>query len=136
MLGFNDNEQRELWRSIRQHLPVLGYTLLLLAVITFAAVTLYFARVRHNTTLPEASRLLHQYLAPLLKAKLPQQPVSVFLQGCIAKYPQYSPMLNDLISLYDKALYQNDAAALAQLKAELKQHRHQLRRLHRAIKNT
>jgi len=136
VLGFNDNEQRELWRSIRQHLPVLGYTLLLISMMAVAVLALYLARARHDKTLPAAAKLLYQHMAPLLSTKLPQQPVSVFLQGCMAKYPQYSPLLNDIKSLYDKALYQNDASALAQLKAELKQHRHQLRRLHRAIKNT
>ncbi|WP_397471299.1 transglutaminaseTgpA domain-containing protein [Rheinheimera sp.] len=135
VLGFNDNEQRELWRSIRRHLPLLGYALLLISVIAVAALALYLARARHDKTLPAAAKLLYQHLAPLLSTKQPQQPVSVFLQGCMAKYPQYSPLLSDIKSLYDKALYQNDASALAQLKVELKQHRRQLRRLHRAIKN-
>ncbi|MCD1599386.1 transglutaminaseTgpA domain-containing protein [Rheinheimera aquimaris] len=135
VLGFNDNEQRELWRSIRRHLPLLGYTLLLISVIAVAALALYLARARHDKTLPAAAKLLYQHMAPLLSTKLPQQPVSVFLQGCMAKYPQYSPLLSNIKSLYDKALYHNDASALAQLKAELKQQRRQLRRLHRTIKN-
>lgn len=135
VLGFNDNEQRELWRSIRRHLPLLGYTLLLISLVAIAALALYLTRARHDKTLPAAAKLLYQHLAPLLSTKLPQQPVSVFLQGCMAKYPQYSPLLSNIKSLYDKALYQNDASALAQLKAELKQQRRQLRRLHRTIKN-
>ncbi|HEX5793574.1 MAG TPA: hypothetical protein VFY01_09880, partial [Rheinheimera sp.] len=136
VLGFNDNSQRELWRNLRQHLPVFGYSVLGLAALSLLWLLFYTVRSRQPDTMPAATRLLYKHLATLLRSKPPQQPVSVFLLTCATRYAVHSDWLTQITELYDKALYQNDTQALQQLRHILQHRRTELRRLCRSVKNT
>lgn len=136
VLGFNDDSQRELWRNLRQHLPVFGYSVLGLAALSLLWLLFYTVRSRQSDTMPAATRLLYKHLATLLRSKPPQQPVSVFLLTCATRYAVHSDWLTQITELYDKALYQNDTQALQQLRHILQHRRTELRRLCRSVKNT
>ena len=136
VLGFDDTSQRQLWRNLYRHLPVIGYSVAALFVLVMLLL-LYF-RVRQNRTdnTPEATKQLYRYLGKALATKPPSLPVSAFLLQCAKRYPAHNVCLKQLTALYEQALYKEDTEALNQLKQLLKCHKAELGRLHRAVKNT
>lgn len=136
VLGFNDNSQREVWRSLKQHLPVIGYSLLALLVLSSLWWLSLSFRARQSAYNTVATQILYKHLATVLANKAPQQPISVFLRGCATDHPQHSDWLLRVTALYDSAVYQNNAQALQQLKSLLQSQRTELRDLRRAVKNT
>lgn len=136
VLGFNDNSQRDLWRSIKQHLPAIGYSLLVLLALSLLYGLIHLLRLRRPAYQTAATRVLYQHLATMLANKPAQQSISVFLRDCAADFPAHSDWLLKVIALYDSAVYQNDAQALQQLKNLLQHQRSELRSLRRAVKNT
>ncbi|SEH97116.1 Transglutaminase-like superfamily protein [Rheinheimera pacifica] len=136
VLGFNDNRQRELWRTLYRYLPAMAYSAAVLFSIII--VVLLYLRLTQSGTdnTPQATKQLHRYLGKALAAKPLSLSVSAFLLQCAKRYPAHNAYLKQLTALYEQALYKEDTEALNQLKQLLKCHKAELGRLRRAIKNT
>jgi len=136
VLGFNDNSQRQLWRTLYRHLPAMAYSAAVLFSIII--VVLLYLRLTQSGTdnTPQATKQLYRYLGKALATKPLSLSVSAFLLQCAKRYPAHDAYLKQLTALYEQALYKEDTEALNQLKQLLKCHKAELGRLRRAIKNT
>ncbi|MBZ9611008.1 transglutaminaseTgpA domain-containing protein [Rheinheimera maricola] len=136
VLGFNDTSQQELWRNIKQHLPTIGYVLLLLLIVGLLGGVIFTVRSRKPSHDHLASQLLYKQLADVLSNKPSAQPISSYLRHVAKTHPAHYEWLNQVITLYEQAVYQNNNVALQQLKNVLQRQHTELRDLRRAIKNT
>lgn len=136
VLGFNDNEQRQLWQNLKQQLREFAAILAAFVVVLITAALGYWWAIRHRQQKAAAQLLLLRAFAGLLRQKPPQQPISVFLCHLAAQHPAEQLWLQAVIASYEQAMFNNNTAALHQLKQLLKQHRRQLRRLGSTIENT
>lgn len=137
VLGFNDDNQRDLWQQLRQNWQRFAYGLVFITGLVLLVVALLWWQRREQPTQPQAYRLLTKALAGILPHKAAHQPLSEFL-GVLAQQQQTEQrqLLLALITHYELALFNDDKAALSALKHQLKQHRNTLRRLHFSAQNT
>ncbi len=137
VLGFNDDNQRDLWQQLRQNLQRFAYLLALVVALTLLVTALLWWQRRERLTQPQAYRLLSKTLAGMLQHKPAQQPLSDFLRALAQQQqPAQRELLLTLITHYELALFNDDTAALSLLKQQLKQHRNTLRRLRFSAQNT
>ncbi|WP_166839574.1 transglutaminaseTgpA domain-containing protein [Rheinheimera pleomorphica] len=133
VLGFDDNNQRQLWHQLKQQLTRYAYPLLAVISLLLCAAAWYLLRPGAVTAQPEASRLLQQALAGMVKQKPAQQSLSACLRHYASQHPTDRNWLQQLTDSYEQAVFNNDAAALRLLKQQLKRHRADLRRLQRRV---
>ncbi|MGP9800944.1 transglutaminase family protein [Rheinheimera sp. NSM] len=134
VLGFNDNSQQQLWRQLKQQLPVIAAAAAIVLLLTGIVIGRHLL-TRRQHTLPAATLLLHRALRPLLAQKQPTQPVSAYLRQLAASQTQHSAWLQQLADYYEQAVYAEQPQALAQLAALLKRRRRQVKQLRSSIKN-
>jgi len=136
VLGFNEQDQQEVWRSLREHLTTVLLIISLLVVLSVLCILYYLWRNRSARVLPEATQLLQRKLASILKLKPKHQTITAYLNEQIAQQPDKLAWLNDLISAYEYAIYRDDEKALKHFKALLQRHRRNLLALNWRFKNT
>ena len=137
VLGFNDDNQRDLWQQLRQNLQRFAYGLALITVLALLVVALLWWQRRERPTQPQAYRLVSKLLSGVLQHKPIEQPLSEFL--CLLAQQQEAEqrqLLLALVKYYELALFNDDTTALSLLKQQLKQHRNTLRKLHFSAQNT
>jgi protein-glutamine gamma-glutamyltransferase len=135
VLGFNDNSQQQLWRQLKQQLPVIAAAVAIVLLLAGLVIGRHLLTSKQHT-LPAATLLLRRALRPLLAQKQPAQPVSTYLRQLAASQTQHSEWLQQLADYYDQAVYAGQPQALAQLTALLKRRRRQVKQLRGSIKNT
>jgi protein-glutamine gamma-glutamyltransferase len=136
VLGFDDANQRDIWRNLHQHIAIIATTLALLMLLIMGIALVYYYLHRPVPSLPMATRLMQRACAKLLEDKAPQQTLSAFLRQYYSVSNDNNDWLLALIRCYERALYCDDVMALTQLKQLLKRHRVQLNALRLTVKNT
>lgn len=137
VLGFNDANQRDIWRQLKQNLQRFAYGLALITVLALLVVAMLWWQRRKCPTQPQAYRLLSKVLSGVLQHKPVEQPLSEFLRALAQQQQsEQRQLLLALVKYYELALFNDDTAALSLLKQQLKQHRNTLRGLHFSAQNT
>lgn len=136
VLGFNEQDQQDVWRSLREHLTTLVLILTLLVLVSASCVLFYLWHHRSVRLLPEPTLLLRRKLASVLKLKPDHQTITAYLNVQIAQEPEKLAWLDDIISAYEYAIYSDDEKALKRFKTLLQRHRKNLLALNWRFKNT
>lgn len=136
VLGFNDNNQQYLWQRLRQHLGLISAILATLGLLVIVALLYSNRQQRKAAPLPASTALLQRYGARLMHYKPTQQSVSAFLLALAQRSPQHQAWLQHVVQLHERAVYQDDATALPELKQQLKRGKAQLAALLRCVENT
>lgn len=136
VLGFNDNNQQYLWQRLRQHLGLISAILATLGLLVIVALLYSNRQQRKAAPLPASTALLQRYGARLMHYKPTQQSVSAFLLALAQRSPQHQAWLQHVVQLHERAVYQDDATALSELKQQLKRGKAQLAALLRCVENT
>lgn len=135
VLGFDTEQQLDIWRTLKRYLWQLALSsLVLFAIIALIIIVLKRKKQRHGQAV--ATLLMQQYVPILWQSKAQSSSVSAYLQQLSLTYPNESELLNQLSKCYEQALYQQDAAALAALKQMLRRNKKRLRRFFRMVQNT
>lgn len=135
VLGFDTKQQLDIWRTLKRYAWQLGvgFVVMLTAI---ALVLLMLQQAKRHKHQPAATRLMLQHLPRLWQCKDKSDSVSGYLRQLSMAYPRHAELLTRLATLYDKALYQQDTAALAALRQVLRRDKKQLRRFFSMVQNS
>lgn len=127
ILGFDENQQHNLWQQLKAASKLLAVlaTLLLLVLLLW-----WFLQYQRKPA-PYAApvMLIQRYFGKLLSNKTAGQHVSQFIVSLKNHNPAHTGMLNTINDLYQRALFAEDPQALLQLEQYLKQHATSLKKL-------
>ncbi|MDX1677061.1 DUF3488 and transglutaminase-like domain-containing protein [Arsukibacterium sp.] len=129
VLGFDDNQQHNLWQQIKAAGKLLAVT----AALLLLAVGLWWLACYRRRPAKYAApvMLIHQYFDKLLQHKTGSQHISQFIHTLQKYNPEDAALLDTVDSLYQRALFADDPQALLQLQQYLKQHAARLKKLNR-----
>jgi protein-glutamine gamma-glutamyltransferase len=135
VLGFDTKQQLDIWRTLKRYAWQLGMGLVVMLTV-IGLLLLLWQQAKRRQNQPAATQLMLQYLPSLWRCKDKSNSVSGYLRQLSITYPLQADLLTVLATLYDKALYQQDRAALAALRQVLRRDKRQLRRFFSMIQNT
>lgn len=135
VLGFNENDQQQLWQKLRQHIALITTTIAVLLTLVLLGVYLLWRRPK-PTVAHAASRLMLRQFGPALARKQAGQSLSARLQQLALQHSEHQYWLQPAITAYEQTVFSDDKAAFHRLQQLLKQHSKPLRILRRRSKNT
>ncbi|MAD76975.1 MAG: transglutaminase [Rheinheimera sp.] len=127
VLGFDDSQQYNLWQQLKAISKLLA--ILSGIVVLMIGIWWYLKYQRQPEKFPAPVRLVRRYLGKLIQHKPAGQHFSQFINQLKIHNPYHAPLLDKIDSLYQRALFANDPAALLQLRKHLKANTKKLNRL-------
>ncbi|MGI5310554.1 transglutaminaseTgpA domain-containing protein [Rheinheimera sp. WS51] len=135
VLGFDSEQQMEIWQSLKRYIWHILISIVLLGITIIVLIfTLWQKKQRQSYA--EATQLIHQQLPMLWQSKASSTSISCYLEQLCVEQPQHTELISPVIKLYNKALYQQDKAALLALGQYLRRNKKQLRRFFTMVQNT
>ena len=140
VLGFDDNQQQNIWRTFWQwfktHSATLLYLVLTIGLLVTALVLWLALKKPAKADQPKILQLMQRSLKPLLDLKAPHQSLSAYLEQLSAEFPAHSTLLQQIKQLYEQAIFAGNTDTGLQLKMLLRQHKKTLGALSHSAQNS